>query len=93
MSKEMCNPTDGRFMLRNLDIDGYLNDVDFLDVQLMRALDLEPHSLGVMEVEYTVLQGWGELIVPAMNSVIDSKLSQYGLKSDASIRAMGLGQV
>ena len=86
----MCNPTDGRFMLRKFEIEGYFNDVGFLDVELSRALDLEPHSLGMMEVEYTILQDWGQLIVPAMNSVVNSKLSQYGLKSDASVTAAGL---
>eukprot|EP00435_Cladocopium_sp_Y103_P057422 s371_g19.t1 len=78
----LCNPTDGVFELRSFGVDCLLSNEVFATIDLSQPIHLEPQSVGEMFIDYNVLQHWDSLVLPAINTVINSAMGRVGLAPD-----------
>lgn len=75
----LCNPTDGVFELRSFGVDCVFSNQVFATIDLSQPIHLEPQTVGEMFIDYNVLQHWNNLVLPAINTVINSAMGRVGL--------------
>lgn len=75
----LCSPTDGVFELRSFGVDCVFSNQVFATIDLSQPIHLEPQTVGEMFIDYNVLQHWNNLVLPAINTVINSAMGRVGL--------------